>query len=588
MKKVILSGLFFAMLALCSCGDKSDDPVPDPKPNPDPTPGPVTDIFNVPDVAGKNIKGVVYCGKDPVADAVVTDGETVAKTDANGHYYLNSTKATGSVSVSFPKGYTVDRNGIYPKFYQKFSNSDVTAKEQINFELKKNVRNDYVVIYLADIQIGGLYGAANQWDNVFKPDVNKVVNEYKSAGKDVYIMTLGDQSHDLYWYSHNMDLLTVMGHISGLDAPVFNVMGNHDNDPYCAGDQAAERTWRNVVGPKNYSFNIGDIHYVVLDNIVYENGGATQGSIGPRDYLKKVTDSQISWLKKDLAMITDKSTPIVICMHAPSFQKPKMYAGEKNPRIRHTEDFLDRDKFYNAFSGFTNVTLMAGHTHINYSNKEGNVREYSVGAVNGSLWRSTAPENSKNMVCQDGSPAGYLIMEVNGRDYTTCYKSAGYDKNYQFRSYDANKSRIVRTKHFPNSSKSNAKAEAEIRGAIAAGAEELLDEWFTSEYRTDNMVFVNVFAWDDRWKVEMSENGKALEVTQVNALDPYHLISLGCKLLDNDEKITNGPLPTLMAHMFKAKASSATSTINIKVTDPYGNVYTEDMGRPKQLALDMK
>jgi len=584
--RFLLIALFAAMLSLNSCGDKSNDP--EPKPDPTPKPDPIGDIFDVPDVAGKNVKGVVYCGKDPIANAVVSDGEDVTKTDVNGRYYLNSTKRTGAVSVTMPKGYTVSTTGINPQFYAKFTDASVTAKEQHNFELKKNGNSSYVVICLADVQIGGLYSANDQFTNNFLPDINKTINEYKSAGKDVYVFTLGDQSHDLYWYTHNVDLVKAMSYIAGVNAPVFNIMGNHDNDPYCAGDYAAERTWRTLLGPKNYSFNIGDIHYVMLDNIVYENRGATEGSMGPRDYTKQVTDVQIQWLKKDLAEISDKSTPIVICMHAPSFEKPKMYGAETKPRIRHTDNFEERDKLYAAFSGFSNVTLLTGHTHTNYCNKEGNVREYNVAAVNGTLWRSAAPGHSDNNVCVDGSPAGYLIMEVDGRSYKTLYKSAAYDKNYQFRCYDANNSRIVKSKFFPNSSKSNAGAEQAIRDVISSGAEDLLDEWFTSEYRKDNMVFVNVFAWDDRWKIEMTENGKALAVTQVNAVDPYHLISLGCKMLNNNEKITNGPLPSLTAHMFKAKASAPNTTVTVKVTDPYGRVYTEEMVRPKQLALDMK
>ena len=33
--------------------------------------------------------------------------------------------------------------------------------------------------------------------------------------------------------------------------------------------------------------------------------------------------------------------------------------------------------------------------------------------------------------------------------------------------------------------------------------------------------------------------------------------------------------------MFKATASSATSTVEIRVTDRFGNVYTESMAAPK-------
>ncbi len=38
--------------------------------------------------------------------------------------------------------------------------------------------------------------------------------------------------------------------------------------------------------------------------------------------------------------------------------------------------------------------------------------------------------------------------------------------------------------------------------------------------------------------------------------------------------------------MFKVTASSATSTLDIKVTDRVGNVYTETMNRPKAFTTD--
>ena len=36
-----------------------------------------------------------------------------------------------------------------------------------------------------------------------------------------------------------------------------------------------------------------------------------------------------------------------------------------------------------------------------------------------------------------------------------------------------------------------------------------------------------------------------------------------------------------MPHFFKVKADDANVDLTIKVTDPFGNVYTENMARPK-------
>jgi hypothetical protein len=92
-------------------------------------------------------------------------------------------------------------------------------------------------------------------------------------------------------------------------------------------------------------------------------------------------------------------------------------------------------------------------------------------------------------------------------------------------------------------------------------------------------VLINVWKWDPTWKVEVTENGKALTATRVEMRDPLHLISYSAKRLNKSKDATF--LTDNNYHMFKVTASSATSTLDIKVTDRFGNVYTESMKRPK-------
>ena len=108
---------------------------------------------------------------------------------------------------------------------------------------------------------------------------------------------------------------------------MFNIMGNHDNDPYVAGDIPSESPFREIIGPTYYSFNLGQVHYVVLDNIQYINTGGAQGVIGDRNYNDVVISAQTSWLTKDLATVTDKNTPLVIFIHAPLYGNPTLNAG---------------------------------------------------------------------------------------------------------------------------------------------------------------------------------------------------------------------------------------------------------------------
>ena len=71
-------------------------------------------------------------------------------------------------------------------------------------------------------------------------------------------------------------------------------------------------------------------------------------------------------------------------------------------------------------------------------------------------------------------------------------------------------------------------------------------------------------------------------------MDPLHIISYETQRLNVNAEPTDSFVTGTTAHLFKVKASSATSTLEIKVTDRFGNVYTENMARPKEFTYLMK
>jgi hypothetical protein len=73
----------------------------------------------------------------------------------------------------------------------------------------------------------------------------------------------------------------------------------------------------------------------------------------------------------------------------------------------------------------------------------------------------------------------------------------------------------------------------------------------------------------------------------VSAKDPLHIISYEAKRLNVGAVPTSSFVTGNTAHMFRVTASSATSTLEIKVTDRFGNLYTETMTRPKELTYTM-
>lgn len=530
--------------------------------------------LNVPNKPDATVKGVVYCGDNALGGVVVSDGTEVTITDADGRYYLKSTKSNQNVFISIPSGYSVKTDGIWPKFYSRFTKS-ASEVEQINFDLTKNDSKNYVVIGLADIHIANVRETIRQYEDGMLPELIKTIGEYRLEGKDVYVMALGDQSHDLYWYDNNgIDLEGSKEYLNRIVcSAMFTTMGNHDNDPYVADDFAAARRYRESFGPTHYSFNIAGTHYIMLDNIEYINTGGKNGTLGEREYNSVVTADQIQWLKKDLATV-DTKTPIVIGMHAMMWRAALLGSGSQNTTLR--ENLNNFNELKDCLSGYK-VTILSGHNHVNSSNRSGNIVEYNVGSAAGRLWESGQSTMAGNHLCGDGSCGGYLIMEKTGTNFTAHYKSMNYDHDYQFRTYDLNCSQITAAKFCPKSSESVLKSSIDAK--YLAGYD---------SPRTDNMVRINVFCFNEKWKIKVTENGKELPVTRINAYDPLWTISVPCYYVNNRKTPSSGKMPAQTSHMFDVKASSATSTLEIEVTDEWGKVYKQTMVRPKELNINMK
>ena len=523
---------------------------------------------NIPDISGKNIKGVVYSNGKGVPGVVVSDGYEVTVTDSEGRYYLSSLKKAGFVFISVPGNYEVTNTGSAPQFFKRVSNS-LDAIEQRDFSLLKVDNDKHVVLSLADWHLANRNNDLEQFTSKVLPDINATINKYSSDGTKVYALTLGDLTWDGYWYSNNFGLNEYVPYMNKINAPVFNLIGNHDNDPYIANDWDAENKYRDVLGPTYYSFNLGKVHYVVLDSVEYINTGGTQGTIGSRNYSERLTNNQLEWLKKDLATITDKSTPIVLAIHTPLYKQPSLDA---NGNQINTVDLLNGDVLKNIVSEFTKVHVLSGHTHINYTVEEGNIMEHNTAAICATWWWTGKSGYANNHICKDGSPGGYGIWKMNGNDIKWLYKSIGYTEDYQFRAYDLNSVHITSAKYAPNSTDALLAPYSDVYATPSS----------------NNEVLINVWGYDVQWKIEVTENNQPLKVSRVKEKDPLHIISYEALRLNAGATPTDAFETEKTPHFFKVKATTVNSTLTIKVTDRFGNVYTEIMERPKALTLGMK
>ncbi len=529
-------------------------------------------VRNIPDKDGMTIKGVVYCGDEPVQGAQVSDGVNVTRTDENGWYYLASAKECGHVFVCNTKGYKYLRKAKYPEFYKTVDTERPSAVEQADFELERDEATDHTILFLADIQMCGRNEDIRQYEEHAVGDINTSISNARKQGKDVYVITLGDQSYNTYWHSYNIGIPEIHESMNLLDPDaIFNCMGNHDNNPKIAGDWAASADYREQWGPTYYSFNIGEIHYVVLDNIEFTNAECKN------TFECNITTSVIKWLRKDLANVS-KDTPIVVCMHAPLFYRPQCSKPNVPDPTKYRYNY--GSQFYNSVKGFKDVRVFTGHAHTNYTVSYLNMTEYNVGAIGGNLWWTGYFVNG-NSVCTDGSPGGYRVLDTSGKELKTYYKCIGFDNGYQFRCYDLNNCHITASRFAPSY-----KNPADIDTWLANGY-----GFDSSDYNSDgtpkipNRVLINVFAYDTNWKVEVLEDGKPLEVSRISGYDPFSMISDGCQRFEKTGHNNSGN-PTQNSHLFLVTAKYATSPLSIKVTDQYGSVYTQVMERPKGFSID--
>lgn len=527
----------------------------------------VEDIGFVPE-EGTTVYGIVSSEGEGIEGVVVSDGYEVTTTDERGIYSLASEKKNGYVFISVPGNYEVSNSNNLPMFFQQLTAENTI--EQKDFELIKTDNTKHVVLALADWHLAGRNNDEYQFNSQMLPDINETISEYKAQGTKVYGLTLGDLSWDTYWYQNNYKLPDYLKQMYKINSTIFNVIGNHDNDPYVANDWDAAKPFKQLVAPNYYSFNLGDVHYVVLDNIEWVNSGGSQGNIGSRNYNGKVVSYQMEWLKKDLATIKDKTTPIVVAMHIPLYSYPNLNAdGSQSNSLR-----LDNgSQILSYLNGFSNVKVLTGHTHCNFTVEDSpNVMEYNIAAISATWWWTGRNGYAGNHICKDGSPGGYGVWEIDGKDMQYFYKSMGYEKDYQFRAYDLNEVHITAEKFAPESTEAKMAEYAGVYGSS----------------NNNNEVLINVWGYDEDWKIEVKENENPLDVQRVNAKDPLHIISYEAQRLNVGSNPTSAFVTNNTAHLFKAQASSATSTLTIKVTDRFGKVYTETMTRPKTFTHTMQ
>lgn len=528
----------------------------------------VEDIDFKPD-AGTTVYGIVSSAGVGVENVVVSDGAEVTVTNEKGIYQLKSAKKWGYVFISVPSGYEVPSVGVLPQFHRALKNS-ADVVERADFKLEKvDGQDSYKIFMLGDMHLANRTGDLGQFAQ-FTSDLTDYMTRHK--GEKMYALTLGDMTWDLYWYSNSyyfpQYLNTINSQIKNLQ--IFHTMGNHDNDFQTRSDYDAAVKYVDQICPTYYSFNIGKVHYVVMDDI---DCSSYDGSTS-RNYVMSLSAEQLDWLAKDLSHVA-KTTPVVVAMHAQVF-----YPTTSGFKIDH--DQVNTLRLFDILDGYT-VRFVTGHTHKLFNVTPDapivdghNFREYNSGSVCASWWWSGNLTPGIH-IGTDGTPGGYGIWDVTGTDFQCLYKSTGWPEEYQFRSYDLN------NVHF-------SMADVPLMPSDISASVKNAYMQYVNAYpqNNDNEVLINIWNWNSDWTLSVvDENRKTLPYTEVWAYDPLHIAALSVKRFNNAGlKSTPSFITDKFTHFFKVKADDADTDLVITVKDEFGNEWTENMQRPKAFSTD--
>jgi len=440
-----------------------------------------------------------FTGKAAQVDDSLTDGVA---------YDYNHVTVTG-LEANTTYYYTVEKNGVQ---------SEVQEYKTGSFDSVK-------MLYVGDPQIGASKGqpqngealtagsgAANTaarndafaWNRTLEiataqnPGVNFII----SAGDQVN--KTGQAKEEEYAGYLDPEVLASL--------PVATTIGNHDKSSVdYTGD-----TYRDVLGPRWYSFNRGEVHFVAMDNCLFSG----------QDYTGGFTDEQVAWLEKDLSFVPT-SKMIVLYYHIP---------------LRDT-NYRNRQKVLDLISKYQNPTLMCAHTHYfqPYHMRSHNLFERIHGGTCGYFWRSNCGG--------DGTPNGFMVYEIDGTKIVdTYFKASQRPDDHQIRLYHGD--------------------------AVFAGP------YATYKYDLGaDVVVANVFAAGmdgTTWKVELSEDGgktwSDMSPIEQNYGDRW---IRGYHIGVEHHPTESGTSPCYHQYQYKLKDAAATA-IEVRATDSFGHVYTQD------------
>lgn len=200
--------------------------------------------------------------------------------------------------MSIPGGYETATDGLIPRFFGYTTHCDLDV---VDFQLEKRPNDNFTLFISTDTHLRGDPEELDlpQFRKWYLPDISREIKHTKGP---VYSLHLGDMTTDIMWHKNDFALRKYLDVMKTYPSPIFHIPGNHDNErfvdpavPMRNGTASHSALTGQIIGPNYYSFNLGKVHFVMLDNIIVRKGRSKTAGARPATTTNSTSASSAGW-----------------------------------------------------------------------------------------------------------------------------------------------------------------------------------------------------------------------------------------------------------------------------------------------------
>lgn len=497
-----------------------------------------------------------------VAGVMVSNGHDVTKTDADGKWSLPVAPGQ-SLFVIKPPGYALPLHAETQLPHFAYVHQPAGTPGELNFRFAGLAPTgplpDSIDFALSPVKESTKFNAILFTDpqpeslaevGYIRDDVVALTEGVEAA----FGVTTGDlMFDDLSFYPRYNHIVGTIG------LPWFNTPGNHDMNLEAPDNAHSRDSFKRVFGARDTAFQVGEVTFILLDNVEYLGTEAAKPMGGGR-YRGFFNNSQLGFVRNVLANVS-KEQLVVFCFHIPLRTLVGTDPGVAT--VNHTS-------FLEAISSHPNSVSFSGHTHTSEHWYFGAAEGFTGGthhhqvlaAVSGSWWSGPFDERGIPVALQtDGAPNGFHVLAIDGAKYTTTLMPAR----------DPNRSQI----RLVLDSQVHSFGPEVIRdyhpGALLSGP-------ISRAAVASTRVVANFFTGGPRSIVEMAIGRNAFApMTKVERVDPF-VTEVYAR---NEATVKPWVKPAKSSHIWQASLPAdlkrGTHRVRVRASDEYGREHTARM-----------